>query len=143
LGAIANGLPAYQAELHLANLNPDQIEVDFAMNTVLQVEFAILKFELYVQTIFNAHLHLDGRVLDWLILQILDDKFFLFRHFGILAINRHVDVVANAHHDPIVRLELLLRLLELKWIALIISQSAWGVQVSNELQERRRLLAVN
>jgi hypothetical protein len=78
------------------------------MNAVFQVEFAILKFELYVQTVFNAYLHLDWRVLDGLFLQILDDKFFLLSHFRVLTIDRHVNVVANPYHDAIVRLELLL-----------------------------------
>lgn len=108
LRPIADSLPANQAELHLANLDAYQVEVNFALNTVFEVELAILKLELYVQTVFNAYLHLDGRVLNWLLLQILNDEFFLLRHLGVLAVDRHVDVISDAHHDAVVRLELLL-----------------------------------
>lgn len=72
------------------------------MNAVLEVELAILKLELYMQAFLNADLHLDWRVQLGFFLQILDNEFFFFCNFLVLLIHRHVDEVADTHHDSVI-----------------------------------------
>ena len=43
------------------NLNPDQVEIDFAEDAVFQVELALVEFEFNMQALFNANFHLYPR----------------------------------------------------------------------------------
>ena len=62
VGRGAGGFAADDGELHVLDLDADEEKVDLADNHVLEVVLGLVVLKLNVQTVFDAHLHLDGVV---------------------------------------------------------------------------------
>lgn len=127
----------------MANLQADQVKGHFALYAVFQVEFAVSELEFYVQAVFNANFHFDWRILNRLILQVLDEKLLFFCYFCVLTDDCDEHIVADSNHDSIVGLKLLFSFSELKGIAHVVGERAWRLQISDELQESAGLFSVN
>ena len=106
------------------NLNPDQVEIDFAEDAVFQVELTLVEFEFNMQALFNSHLHLDRPVGIRFSARISHNEFLLLCYPVVISVDYHVDVVAQIYHDSIIRLKLLLHSVELEIIRHIIRQRA-------------------
>ena len=100
------------------------------------------ELKLDVETLFNAHLHFDRVVLLGLLAEVLHDELLLFGNAVVVSVDDHVDEVAKAHHDSIVRLKLLLNAVKLEVIGTVICQAARGLQVTHQLQEDGILILV-
>ena len=55
-----------------------------------------------MQALFDSHLHLDWFILFWFFACILDNEFFLFGYSVVVAIDHHINEVAQTHNDTIV-----------------------------------------
>jgi hypothetical protein len=121
------------AQLHHLYLYAHQVEADLPQDAVFQMERLLREFELNVQALFYSHLHLDGVVLLGLNAQVLDEELLLFRDAVIVAIDHHVDEVAESHHDSVVRLELLLDAVKREVVRHVVRERAWRLQVTHQL----------
>lgn len=143
LGPVAYCLPLDQAELHLFNLDANEVEIDLALDAVLQMKLTISELKFNMETVLDTDLHLDGRVQLRLLIQVLNDELFLLGNLGVVAIDDDVDVVLDANHYPIVAFELLFSSIELEVVGMVIRQGARRLQVSDKLQEGRVLVLVD
>lgn len=121
----SNDLLSYYAQLHMLNLDPYQIEVDFTKYTVLQMELTLIELKFYVQALFNTNLHFDWSILIGLLSFVGYDEFFLLGYPIVIAIDDDVDVVAQPDHYSVISLELLFYSIELEIVWNILGQSSW------------------
>ena len=70
------------------------------------------ELEFDVKALFDTHFHFDARVFSRLLADVLHDELLLLRDPVVVAIDHHIDKVAQSHHNPIVRLKLLLHSIE-------------------------------
>jgi hypothetical protein len=106
------------------NLNPDQVEIDFAEDAVFQVELTLVEFEFNMQALLDAHFHLYWSIRLWLLSLVAHDELFFFRYLIIIAVNHHVNVISQPNNDTVVRLKLLFDSVELKVVGDVFSQSS-------------------
>ena len=96
----------------------------------------LVELKLDVKAFFNADLHLDGlMLLHFFMDEILHDELLFLRDAIVLPVDADVDVVADAHVDSMVRLELLLHSIEREIVCHVVGQRARRLQVSNQLRE--------
>lgn len=86
----------------MLDFDSNKIEVDFTKNAVLEMEFALIEFELNVQTFLDADLHLDWLVNFWLLTLIADNEFFLLGYSIIVSVYNYVDIVAKSNDDAVI-----------------------------------------
>ena len=98
--------------------------------------------KLNMQTLLDAHFHLDWWVHTWLLAQILDDELFLLCDAVVVAVDHDVEVVLYAHHDSVVALELLLHAIEAEVVSHVVSQGSRRLEVSDQLEEGAILVLV-
>lgn len=106
------------------------------------MEFALIKFKFYMQTLFNSYLHFDGSICIRLCPNIWNDKFFFLRYPIIISVYHHVNVVSQPNYNSIVAFELLFNSIKWEVIRHIICKGAWRFQVSYDLQESRVLIFI-
>lgn len=106
------------------------------------MELAEVELELDVQTLFDAHFHLDRSVGVGLGPNVRYDKVFFFRYAVVVAVNHHVDVIPKLHHDSIIALELLLHSVELEIVLNVVRQRAWWLEVAHDLKKSAILVLV-
>ena len=100
------------------------------------------ELKLNMQTLLYTNLHLYWLINCGCLRDILNNKFLLLGDSVITSIDDHVDIVAESHHDSIVRFELLFHAIKGKIIGHIIGEGAWRLQVTHQLQKCRILLVV-
>ena len=66
------------------------------------METLLGEFELYVQALFNANLHLNWVVFFRLRPYVLHDELLLLCNPVVVTIDDYVDIVAESDHDAIV-----------------------------------------
>ena len=110
----------------MLDLDPDQVEKDFAKNAILQVEFALIEFELDVQALLYSYLHLDRPISVRFHANIGHDKFFFFRYAIVISVYDHVDIVPQPYHNSIVSLELLFNSIELEVVGNVVCECTRG-----------------
>ena len=92
----------------------------------------LVELELDVEALLNADFHPDLLVFFLLLFDdIVHDEFFLFRDAIVASIDADVDEVADAHIDPIVRLELLLNSIKRKIVGHIVRKRPWWLKISH------------
>ena len=109
------------------NLNPHKIKKDFSQNTILQMEFTTIEFELNMQTLFYTHFHLYWSITVRLSTDIRNDEFLFLRYSVVITIYNHVNVVTKTDNNSIVRFKLFFHTIKLEIIGHIICQSTWGL----------------
>jgi len=107
----------------------------------------LVELKLNVEALLDADLHLDLLVLLLLLLvvlaaDVLHDEVLLLRHPVVLPIDADIDVVADAHVDPLIRLELLLHPIEREVVGHVVGQRAGRLQIANQLGEDRVVILV-
>ena len=100
------------------------------------------ELKLNMQTLLYTNLHLYWLIFCGCLRDILYNKFLLLGDSVITSIDDHVDIVSEAHHDSIVRFELLFHAIKGKIIGHIIGEGSWRLQVPDQLQKCRVLLIV-
>ena len=96
----------------------------------------LVELKLDVKAFFNANLHLDGlMLLHFLMDEVLYNELLFLRDTIVLPVDADVDVVADAHVDSMVRLELLLDSIEREIVCHVVGQRARRLQISNQLRE--------
>lgn len=76
------------------DFNSDKIKVYFSEYTIFQMEFAVIEFELDVQTFFDAHLHFDGSVGVGFGADVGYDEFLFLSYPVVISIDNHIDIVS-------------------------------------------------
>ena len=79
----ARGFSPPDLDLHVLDFDPHEKKADLAENHVLHVVFGLVVFELDVQAVLDAKLHLDAVVDLRLAANILDSKVKLLDHVGV------------------------------------------------------------
>lgn len=126
----------------MLDLDANQIEVDLAEYAILQVELARIEFELDVEALFNADLHLDRLVDLGLLASVAYNEFLFLGDPIIRPVDNDGDVVAKLDDDAIVAFKLLLDTVELEIVRHIVSEGAGWLQVSHNLEECEVLVLV-
>ena len=106
------------------------------------MERRMQELKLNMQTLLYTHLHLYWLINCGRLGDILNNKFLLLGDPVITSIDDDVDIVAQSHHDSIVRFELLFHAIKGKIIGHIIGEGSWRLQVTHQLQKCRVLLVV-
>lgn len=99
------------------------------------MEARVGKLELNVEALLDADLHFNGQVFLFFFAHILNQKLFFLGNSIVVAINDHVDEVAQPHHNAIVTFKLLFDSIEGKVVGHVIFELPWGFQVSDQLQK--------
>lgn len=106
------------------------------------MELALIKFELDVEALFDADLHLDGLVHFGLLARVAHNEFLFFGDPIIRPVDDDEDVVAQLNDNSVIALKLLLYAVELEIMRHIVSERAGRLQVSHNLQEGEVLILV-
>ena len=117
----------------MLDFDPNQIEKDFAKNTVFQMEFTLIEFEFDMKAFFYTDFHLDRSICIWFNANIWHDKFLFFRYAIVISVYHYVYEVAQPNDNTVVSLELFFDPVELEIIRNIVCKCTWWFQVSDYL----------
>ena len=106
------------------------------------MELALIEFELDVEALFNADLHLDRLVDFGLLTSVAHDEFLFLGDPIIRPVDNDKDVVAQPDDDSVIALKLLFDAVELEIVRHIVSEGTGRLQVSHNLQEGKVLVLV-
>lgn len=120
------------SKLHMFDLNPHKVEINFPFHNISQMKDILLVFKLNMKTFLYPNLELYRRRGFWrsAVLRILDQKDLFLLDLPIVSSDCDFDHVFQTTLDTLVRFICFLNILEVKVISHIIAQCSWRFEFS-------------
>lgn len=99
------------------------------------MELRAIELELNMQTLFDAHLHLDRSVLIRFSAGVGHNELFFLRYLVIITVDHHVYEVPKADYYAVVAFKLFFNSIELEVILHIVSETSGWLKISDYTQE--------
>ena len=99
------------------------------------MELATVEFEFNVEALFDSHFHFDWAVVIRLCSSVGHNEFFFLCYAVVVSVDDNVNIVPKFDYDSVVAFKLLFDSVELEIILHIISQGAWWLKITHNLQE--------
>ena len=100
----------------MLNFDSNKVKVHFSENTILQMEFTLVKFKFYMETFFNTYFHFNRPIYFRFSSTVVYNKFFFFSYTVVISINHHIYIVTQTNNYTVIAFKLFFNTVELEII---------------------------